>query len=185
MRMAAVTVLCLLFCVSAFAGEDPNEYRTYDIGWNLASYSRQGSVNLYGGDLSFAAHLNKRIAIVADLAAHQSTSTSPTIRTVTYRFGPRFSVNRGSRFTTFGEVLAGGSRLTGGSSVFFGGTTVTASQSYNGFAFAIGGGVDIGIRPWIAVRVVQFDGSILRFGELDTTSNGYRVGAGLVFRMGH
>lgn len=186
MRILAAVVVIAALAIPAFAQkEDPNAYRGYEIGWNVASYSRQGSANLYGGDLSFTIYPTKSFGIVADAAEHQTIETGLNLKTFTYRFGPKFVARRGKHVTTFGEVLAGGTRITGSLSAISSGTTVSASQSFDGFAFAVGGGLDIAVRPWIAVRAVQYDYSFLHFGSLNTNSNGFRVGGGLVFRFGH
>jgi hypothetical protein len=182
LRLCLSAALVLVFASAVFA--ENNEFRRFDIGWNVLSYSRQGSINAYGGDLSFAFHASKRIAVVADFAAHQASVSGIDLDTFTYRFGPRYSRTFGSRLTAFGEVLAGGTRLTGGTTTFSSGTTTTTSTSFNGFALAAGGGLDIGIRPWFAWRAAQLDYSLLRFGQLDATSNGIRVGSGIVFRFG-
>lgn len=182
------TVLCfalsLLAALPLAAQDDANAQRDFEIGWNVLSYVRQGDVNLYGGDLSFTVHATPRIGIVADVSVSRSTDTSPTIDIYTYRFGPKFVVRRGGRITTFGEILAGGTRLKGSASAVVAGTTIAVSDSINGFSFAVGGGVDLGIRPWIAWRIAQFDYSLLKFSGIDGTSNGFRVGTGLVFRFG-
>jgi opacity protein-like surface antigen len=186
MKMIAklLTLLMITFAIPVFAQEAPNAFRPVEIEWNLLSYSRQGSINLYGGDLSFTGYPTKRFGITADVAVHSGTAGGLDVDTITYRFGPKFRTPLGKRWTHFGEFLVGGSRLTGSTTALSGGATTTSSASTSGFALAFGGGLDVAIRPWIAVRVVQFDYSYLRFSEIDTSSNGFRVGGGLVFRMG-
>jgi hypothetical protein len=99
-----------------------------------------------------------------------------------YRFGPQFYGPHGGRISTFGEFLAGGTRITASSTTSFLGVSNKTSVSLNGFAAAAGGGVDLRIKPWFGWRIVQADYSFLRFvGE---NSNGARLGTGLVFRFG-
>lgn len=167
-----------------------NEFRRFEINWNVLSYSRQGSVNQYGGTLSLAVSLNDRVAIIADVGIHQPSTTyaGVDVTTSTYRFGPKISSRHGRRLTTFGQFLAGGVRLTGSGSAIIGGTTVTASESVNGFSMLAGGGVDIRIRPWFAIRAVEGGYSGLHIADTAEVegvwSNGYRVSAGIVFRFG-
>lgn len=182
MKIALMTVLVVLIAVPVFAQEMPNAFRRYEIGWNLLSYSRQGSLNLYGGDLSFTAYPIQRFGITADVAIHQTSLQGTDVTTTTYRFGPKFVSRYGKRASTFAEALFGGTRLTGSTTSLSGGSTTTTSEHADGFALAIGSGVDIAIRPWIAVRAVQVDYSLLHFSGI--TSNGLRVGGGLVFRFG-
>jgi hypothetical protein len=182
MRILTSFAVLAAMAIPAFA-QDPNAHRSYEIGWNFASYSRQGSLNFYGGDLSLTGYLSQRMGIAADFAIHKNSTSGVDVTTTTYRFGPKFVMPRGKRFTAFGEILAGGTRLSGTSSRFVFGTTVNASQPLNGFALAVGGGVDIGIRPWFALRAPQVDYSFLHIGSF--SSNGMRIGGGLVFRFGH
>jgi len=178
--------LCLLLSLPALAQSPPNEMRRFDINWNIYSFSRQSDVNLHGGGLSFAVHLSERLAIVADTSSHTTLdSCLCAVDLTTYRFGPRLSHRSGDRITAFGHVLAGGAHARGSSLISsFGSTAVTVSSTADGFSLAVGGGVDVGIRPWFALRVIQAEYSYIRFGSLDANSNGLRVGGGLVFRFG-
>ncbi|HZI51392.1 MAG TPA: hypothetical protein VFE29_06180 [Terriglobia bacterium] len=175
---------------SAAEPSPANEFRRFEINWNILSYSRQGDLNQYGGTLDLAVSLNERVAIIADVGIHQPITTvaGVNVTTSTYRFGPRFSARHGRRVTTFSQFLAGGVRLTGSGSVFIGGTTVTASESVNGFSMLVGGGVDIGIRPWFAIRAVEGGYSGLHIGDVGGVeggwSHGFRVSGGIVFRFG-
>ncbi len=179
MRNLLLIVFMFMLATPVLAQE---QSRKYEIGWNVLSYARQGSVNLYGGDLSFTAHATPRLGIVADVAIHKTTTTPVDLTITAYRFGPRFYVQRTSRIRTFGEVLVGGVRVTGSSSSISGGTTTTTSASSNGFSLAFGGGIDIGIRPWFALRAPEFDYSYHHFSGIG--SNGMRVGLGILFRFG-
>ena len=171
------------------SSSDPNEFRRFEINWNALSYSRQGSLNQYGGTLGLAISLNDRVAIIADVGIHQPITTfaGVNVTTSTYRFGPKIS-RHGRRVTTFGQFLAGGVRLTGSGSATIAGTTLTASESVNGFSMLVGGGVDIGIRPWFAIRAVEGGYSGLHIGDTAGSegvwSNGYRVSGGIIFRFG-
>jgi len=108
-RLLGFVVGFVLF-QAAFACESSaqsvNEFRRFDINWNLLSYSRQGSLNQYGGTLAFTVHVNDRWGIVADVGVHEPIGGG--LQTVTYRFGPRLSHPVGERVTTFGQLLAGG-----------------------------------------------------------------------------
>jgi hypothetical protein len=59
---------------------------------------------------------------------------------------------------------------------------VTTTRSINGFSMAGGGGLDVAIKPWFAIRVGQLDYDYFRFqGQ---TLDGFRAGGGVVFRLG-
>ena len=154
--------------------------RRYEIGWNPVSYSRQGAANLYGGDLSFALKANEEISLVANFAVHTRSTFADNLTTKALTFGPRFYFQRTDRVSSFGEVLVGGTHVTGPGITPYAGNG--ASQSYNGFAVVFGGGVDFGIKPWFAIRAPEIDYSYLHFSG--TSSDGIRIGAGIVFKFG-
>jgi hypothetical protein len=161
-------LLCLL-CVGAFsvnASAEDNEFRRFEINWNVLSYQKQGSVNFYGATLGFGTRINRTIGIVADLGIHED---SP-VDLITYRFGPRFYYVDRKHFTAFGQILAGGARLRVGS-----------LAHADGLAFYSGAGVDVGIKPWLAWRAVDAGFSSLHYSQ--GWSNGGRVSTGIVFRF--
>jgi hypothetical protein len=81
--------------------------------------------------------------------------------------------------TPFAQVLLGAGRLNASA----GG--VDAGE--NGFAMAVGGGVDLGFRHHIAIRVIQAEYLLTQFSRVNGTSatqNDVRLSAGLVFQFG-
>jgi hypothetical protein len=181
-RLLFGCVVFLLLSIPAFG--QANEFRRFEIDFNFIGYARQGPQNFAAGDLAFAFHATKRLAIVADVGIHVAGDDALSEEWTTYRFGPRISYRHGSRITTFAHVLAGGARATLQSCTCSGPTKTSTSTSTDGFSFAAGGGVDVGIRPWFGFRVVQADYSFIRFGSADLNSNGFRVSSGIVFRFG-
>ena len=124
--------------------------------------------------MSLGAHLNERWAIVADVDMHEPSNDS--YRVTTYRFGPRMTRRAGERVTTFAHFLAGGAHLSIPS-------LGSGSPTSNGFAMLMGGGVDIGIKPWIGIRALDGGYSALHFSG-GGWSHGMRLGGGVVFRFG-
>jgi hypothetical protein len=169
-------VLFLIFAwIAADANAQANVHRTFEINWNVLSYSSQSELSQYGGTLDFALHLNRRWALVVDAGVHQPAETLFDVRTTTVRLGPRLSQAHGDRITTFAQVLAGAARLSGR------GNTISTADYLSGFAVYGGGGVDVGIRPWFAWRAIE--GGYSGF-DIDGWSHGYRISTGLVFRFG-
>src|SRR6266516_2404264 len=140
-----------------------------------------GKLQSLWGSLSFAVHASMRFGFVSEVDVHD-TIGSPKVEIVTYRFGPRLYVSTKGRMTPFAEILAGGTRVTTSFTETFSGGRTTTSFSSNGFAFAAGGGLDVGIKPWFAWRAIQSDYSLLRIDG--ATSNGVRLATGIVFRFG-
>jgi hypothetical protein len=168
----------------AMPREAPNAHRTFEIMWSPYSFSFQGS-DFYGhgGEFAFAARLQPDLAILADASLHRDTFGAATLDVTTYRFGVRAMRSHGERATSFIHVLAGGFHAAGTASGVVGGTVITATETVDGFSMAVGGGLDIGVRPWFGIRVAQGDYSLLYSGELGD-SHGVRIGTGLVFRFG-
>jgi hypothetical protein len=77
-----------------------------------------------------------------------------------YLFGPQFSVTRG-RLTPFARFLMGDTHLH---------TTLDASPTFvtftsnNSFTYGAGGGIDVGLTPWLALR-----------GQVDWLHNGFQT----------
>jgi hypothetical protein len=159
-----------------------DEFRRFDVGWTVFSYNRQEEANLFGGDVNFVTHLNDTVAIVADLAVHE-TLDEPTLQLMAYRFGPRFYTPKiGRSVSPFLEVLAGGIRLEVSQNFTFQGVKSTVKSHENAFAASAGGGMDVRIKPWLSWRMFKLDFSYFHMDGAN--SRGGRVGTGLVFRFG-
>ncbi len=180
-RLLMALVLYVVFSLPSFA--QANAQRRFEINWNVLSYSRLGDTDFGGGTLGLTLHATERLGIVAEVGVHELADFGPNLELTTYRFGPRYSRRHGKRLTMFAEVLAGGARATNKVTLFsLGPSTTTTTTSVNGSAFGAGGGVDIGIRPWIAFRAVEAEYSFVRLNG--SNNNGVRIGIGVVFRFG-
>jgi hypothetical protein len=115
-------------------------------------------------------------------ASEQFVSGDATVRVTAYRFGPRSYALENHRASMFGEILAGGTRITGEEKLSSGSSSIRAEDHVNGFSAAAGGGIDVRINSWLNWRS-QVDYSYLHVIGLD--SNGVRAGSGIAFRFGH
>ena len=103
-----------------------------------------------------------------------------------YLFGPRFSAGSGTT-TVYSHVLAGGiyqsEELKGYTSSD--GVYIPDESLYkgNGFAMALGGGLEVNINNKFSVRVAQFDWIPFR-QEGAWITNAMRFGCGVVIRAG-
>jgi len=186
MKILAAILLLIALSIPAWAQEDQNAFRRNEIAYNIISYSRQGSFDLWGGDLSFTHYLSDRLSIVGELALHDNKSSgSDFVRTTTeYRIGPRYVLMQRKRARVFGEALIGGSRITDNLfNRFLLGISTTSKESANGYSLAAGGGVDVPIKPWVAVRAAEVNYNFLEISG--DKINGIRVGTGIIFRFGH
>ena len=135
---------------------------------------------LDGGCFNIAGNVLNSVGIVTDIGVHRLDETNSFGNLFTYMFGPRLSINHGGRLTPFGQALVGGARLR----VTVPGclSTTGCSTNSNAWAFAAGGGVDVKLSQHIAVRLLEVEYLMTRFG--DTHQNNGRFGAGIVIRLG-
>jgi opacity protein-like surface antigen len=139
------------------------------------------SFHLHGGSASLAYHITGWLGGVGDFGGYTNgnilnTHTSGTFST--YLFGPRVSYRHYARITPFGQVLFGAAHANAAA---FG----TASTQ-NAFAMTVGGGVDYKLLDHFAIRPLQAEYLMTRFGEgtLGTrTQNNLRVATGFLFRF--
>jgi opacity protein-like surface antigen len=178
-----------LFAVGAQAQE---ERKTIDVfaGYSYVranpSTGTSDSFSLNGGTASVAYNFNNWLSGVADFGGYHTTNglASGLDGTLsTYLFGPRVSYRRFGRVTPFGEVLFGVAHTGGG---------VISTNSQNGFAMTVGGGVDYRVSSRFSIRPLKVDYLLTRFNEFDTntfnttntqTQNNLRVSTGIVFRF--
>jgi hypothetical protein len=99
--------------------------------------------------------------------------TDRHLRVFTFMVGPRFASRAVSRVTPFGQVLLGGSHISGG--VQFDGALTT------GFTYQPGAGVDVSVTPDLGLRL-QGDYRVVR--TEGHSGKAVRVLAGVVWRHG-
>ena len=135
------------------------------------SYIRSGGANFNGWNAAVQGNFNHWFSLVGDFSGHYYPPAN--VHLYTYTFGPQASY-RTDKITVFGRVLFGGAKA----GVGFGGI----SASTNAFAMNFGGGVDWNVSKPIAIRLIQADALVTRFGGSTTTDP--RLSFGIVFRFG-
>ena len=143
--------------------------------------SSAGAFNLNGGSGSLAYNVTEHFGLVADFGAYRFHGLPPGLDSTmyTYLFGPRLTIRRFSRVAPFAQVLLGGGRLNA--------NAVGVSAGENGFAMAVGGGLDVPFGRHLAIRALQTEYLLTRFDRSDgssATQNNLRVSAGIVFHFG-
>jgi hypothetical protein len=135
---------------------------------------------LQGGSASFAFYIYKNLGIVADVGGYNfgGQPAGLSAQMYTYLFGPRLTLRKGDRFAPYAQALFGGGRLNASAS----GT----QAGENAFAMSLGGGIDIGVSHYWAIRAGQVEYLMTRFanvGGVSVTQNNLRLSAGVVFRF--
>lgn len=124
-----------------------------------------------------------------------------------FLFGPELRIRNRSTLTPFAHALAGaalrnyavptGNWICSGFPLNCYETSFSVARD-SGFAWSVGGGLDWQVRPWLSLRMVQFDWIRTHLsrdnrnfspqqGSLPTLSgwqDNYRFSAGIVFRLG-
>ncbi len=140
-----------LLSLGLFLFAIPSRAQSVDVSGSYSYFRLGGSngINQNGGSGSIAYNPNRWLGIAGDFGAYHGTvlvpngaggSASVSLNTYTYLFGPRLTLRNPTKINPFAQALVGGSRLSGG------------GASSNQFAFSVGGGVDIGFAPHLAIR---------------------------------
>ncbi len=184
--LASLLTFCLPLAVSAqevtpkveiFGGYSFLRADTGDTGLN--------DIHAHGFNTSLAGNITKNIGVVGEFSRFtlSETFTTPITGTVnldssilTYLFGPRVTLHRG-KVEPFVHALFGGARendrISGG---------IVDESTDSGFAFALGGGLDVKVHDNFAIRVAQVDYLGDRLGN--ETGNNFRYSVGIVVRLG-
>ena len=157
---------------------------TYDFsGANLTTGS---GFWMQGGSASLAGNITHQFSAVAELSGLHSGSISGAqvpLSLVTVVFGPRYRWSAPSKahdFSIFGQALVG--EAHGFNSIFpaAGGANTSASS----VAFELGGGIDLGLKHHVALRLLQ--ANWLRTSLPNATTNvqnNLLLDAGVVLRF--
>jgi len=189
-KMFLIVALSLALPIIAQAQEAPrvevfggySYLRLEDVGIggldrDLNGYNVAGAINIF----------KKSIAIKADVSGHFGDISAGGIsidqNQTLFLFGPQFSLRKNERIQPFAHALFGVARIKLDTDGVSGDITDT------GFAFALGGGVDVkALSSKLAVRLIQADYvrtklDLLGIGD-SNSSNNFRITTGLVFRFG-
>ncbi len=138
-------------------------------------YILQGyTIWMNGGSGSVAVNANDWLGVAADFGGYLG-HIPQSLRGETYTFGPRFSYRKLERLVPFGEALLGGSHFSESS----GGITGGGTQ----FAFALGGGTDVGPgkNRKFAVRL---EADYFGIRSNGSTTPAMRFSVGIAYRIG-
>jgi hypothetical protein len=128
----------------------------------------QPNYNAAGWDASLTGNFKHFLGITGDFSGgYTSRRTSSTV--YTYTVGPVLTA-RLPVVQPFVHALFGGSTITCG------------GVSDNAFAMMVGGGLDIGLRKGIGLRLIQADWLMTQFGGQTQERQG-RASAGLVIKF--
>jgi outer membrane protein OmpA-like peptidoglycan-associated protein len=214
-RAAILSGISLLFGTMAVAQDYPKVELTIDYSYIHANPQNNniiGTFSLNGGGGGAAFYITKHFGIEAEFEGYGSLSHNLVIpagsvvcpgatsclitaqgNLFTYNVGPIIKARK-KHFEPFVEAMFGGAHSNFYGNLFTDCGTVTGcvaaskSPSNNAFDFIIGGGIDVPLTKSIALRPVQLDYVLTRFGNGFTGGNNnqsnFRYQAGIEFRFG-
>jgi len=156
---------------------------------------------LNGGSASAAYNFTRYLGLVGDFGAFKASelqltgpgANPPRVSNAsgnafTYMAGPRLSLRKYDRITPFAQALFGGIHASEVTLSKCAGTSCTPLRSENAFAMTAGGGIDFRLSHHVAIRAVQVEYLMTRFGDQHTgirnTQNDIRLSSGLVLGFG-
>jgi opacity protein-like surface antigen len=134
----------LLVSLGLFFLAIPSRAQSYDasVGYSYFRLGGSGGINQNGLSGSLAYNPIPILGVVGDFGGYHASPGGVSLNTYTYMFGPRINIRNPTKVNPFFQFLAGGSRITAGG----------GGGSSNNFAYSVGGGVDIGVLPHLALR---------------------------------
>ena len=164
-KLVLMGVLVLLAALPVIAQETPKA----EVFGGYSLVRSEGEI-LHGWNASVNGNMNDWFGIKGDFAGYYKTISGTKVKFHSFTFGPQLSYRKNEKVVVFAHALFGGAHISGG------------GISESGFAMNLGGGVDWVPHKNVAIRVIQADGLITRFGG--STSGDLRISAGIVFRFG-
>jgi hypothetical protein len=195
----AVTLAAVAVAQDAPKAEVSGNYSllVYNPAKNLS-----GQRNLNGGGGAFVYNVGKYLGLKGEFQGYASTTAtwvvpagnaslkpgtySTQANMFTYLFGPQINF-RMKKARVFGEGLFGGAYTNGYAQILNTAGIGNPSATNNGFAMAMGGGIDINVSKRVAFRVAEVDYFLTRFQlpVLGTNNqSNFRYNAGIVFNLG-
>ena len=174
-RSLAGPILLMSLCAAPLVAQDaPNATRKVEISLLFLGSTWTGGSWKSGRCVDAAVTVTESVAVVgATCATHQFLNGVEAEESLgSYRGGVRFRKRHGRRITAFVEGLAGAET----------GYRYGGFRSNSGFSLDAGGGVDLALKKWFAVRILyaKYQTTFIDGGNV----NGLRLHAGVVFRIG-
>jgi hypothetical protein len=199
MRKLSVLLIAVVgLSLSAFAQDKVEVFGGYSLLRLDANAAPTDQRNLNGWDAELGGKVLPFVSIVGDVSGHYQTIDLGSVGNVknsvyTFMGGPRVSVKVGG-IRPFAHVLFGLEHDKSEANALVLpaglGSLGTFTDSNNNFAMAVGGGVDISVAPFLAIRPVKLDYLFVRNDVFDinglsvaTHTNNLRYSAGIVLHF--
>jgi hypothetical protein len=181
MRSTGLAAALLLLCVPASAvAEEYPAVEAYG-GYSYLAVNETDFIRLHGWNASVCGNVNSWFGIVGDVSGQYGSPSLfgfnvpfVELSVHSFLFGPRFSYRGNERITPFAHALFGVTRAD------------VLGINDSSLAGAVGGGMDIKVTDFLAVRAFQADYLVTRFGnefDGDARQHNIRLSAGVVLRF--
>ncbi len=190
--MKTIYVVLLLLLTSAAGAMAQTPHFDVALGYTFTHANAPpggcGCFSMNGGTGSLAWYLNPRFAMVGEIGAMHASdvpASGQDLTLTTFLVGPRFALVRKSSvgemkwhtITPFTQVLLGGAHASGSLSG-------ASSGSSNGFAFAVGGGANLGLNRRFSWRLFQTEYLLTTApNTVNDHQNSFRLTSGIVIRF--
>lgn len=191
-KLFGVSLVVLAFAVAGMAQDVPRaeifggySYFSADIRETQPlSNSTEDRISLHGWNAAVTGYANNWFGVTADVSGHYGSPEVGGANLDTsvhnFLFGPQVAF-RSERASIFGRALFGGAKVKADVPGF--GSVLDDTT----FAWAVGGGVDIGVRNF-ALRLAQVDyiwtkARVTGLPDPDEAQNNFRYSAGIVLRF--
>jgi hypothetical protein len=173
MRKALIFLPLLILPAPALAQQTP-EVEVFGGYSYLMADLNGSSFHLNGVNLSIAENVNSWFGGALDFSSGFGTYAGSRTNIESLTYGPVFSYRKHPRIVPFSHAMLGAVR----------GGPQYLSISKPGFCFGVlaGGGVDVQISAHVALRLIQADYFMTRFGG--SRQDNIRLSAGMVLRFG-
>jgi hypothetical protein len=137
-RLLLFSLALFLFAIPSYAQS------SYDASVGYSYFHLGGGADLSqnGVSGSLAYKPIPFLGIVGDFGGYHASPGGVSLNTYTFLFGPRIIIHNPTKITPFAQFLAGAGHLTVGD----------GGPSNTNFAYSVGGGVDLGVLPHLALR---------------------------------
>src|SRR5277367_5851402 len=177
--------------------EVPLGFSLINVHPNLAPIT---SFNAFGGGGQIDINFGNYFGIKGDLMGYTQSGLKNQLQShgyaaaasgnlFTYMAGPQIKKHTG-KIQPFGEALFGGAHTNAYATISNAlGNTASGSGNNNGFAMALGGGIDYKVNQHLSLRPVEVDYLLTRFSanhvaNYTANQNNFRYFAGIVFTFG-
>jgi len=176
-RICAIIAAMLCFSGYVLAQDVPKAEIFGGYSYAHAGTNLDNSLNMNGWNVAVTGNINSWLGVVVDVAQHFGSTSSPDLdhELRSFMVGPQFAIRRHEKITPFFRGMIGDARI---------GQSSGDRRIYheNCFSMILGGGIDIGVHPVVAIRVIQADYQMTMFSN--DTQNDVRLSFGVVFRLG-